>query len=519
MKKLLSILSFLLFLIFAGSGLYVFGLPPFQAGGPFINGQNTAGTNTAAPKNQPEEKTGQPLTTAINAKTAAEHLQKGRLLEDNNFIQLAIAEYQEAAKLDPNNPEPLLKIGKILLRNKNFDAAQSNFENILKLDQSSLEAKIYLGRTLLAERKINEAKNIFDGLNAENQEVKYYQGMLAAYFGDYEKSKNFFKNAIETGTKTEIAAKTGISKKAQNFLDAFSEFDFNQGASKTHLKTLLARSFDQAGEYQLAIGILFDVIKDKKDYRDAWIILGHAYLSLEKYQDALEALNEAKKLDPQKPDTFFLLGLTSYGLGDLKQAAALLEMAKKLGYEPQIQLNQKLGEIYMQLKDYEQAAKNYENVVNLNDNDINYYIRPIWLYLEKLNQPEKALQLAEKALNSHPQSAMSFNLLAWAQIWNNQLQQAETNLQIALQLNPGLDAAYLNFGLLEEKKGEFTRAIAYYKKAHDLGKDDSVSNSAADRYNQLVAKTKMSDPGFKPGFNFSPGLGNENLKANLLKEP
>ena len=478
MKTVLTILISLLVLVFFFSALYVFELPPFNPGGPFYSADKspTQQTMEEMPEFLSEEKIGR-------AKTYGEYMNRGKMLEDNGYYALAVAEYEAADKLAPNNTEPLIEIGRIHLRENDFMRAKLAFEQALEIEPDNLDAKIYLVRALLADRKITEAQKVISGLSEQNQNSKYYEGIIAAYFGDYDKSKNLLKEAINIGTSDDI------TRKAQNFLSAFDEFDFNQGGSQVHLKTLLARSFNQTGQYNMAIPLLFEVIKEKKDYRDSWILLGYAYLNIEKFQDAAEALEEAKKLDPQKPETLFYLGLAHFGLNDLAEAASNLELAKKNGYQPEVQIDQKLAEIYLQLKNYSSAAKAYENVVSLNDENVYYYIKPIWIYIDRLNQPDKAMALAKKAYSSHPREAMSFNLLGWAAVSSNELKEAEDYLNKALSIDPHLDAIYLNIGILNEKKGNFSQAISYYRKAFDMGSGNSISAAAADHYNRLIGKT------------------------------
>jgi len=482
MKKILSFLITIIFIGFVFAGLYVFGLPPFQSGGPFY---------PAAQKSTQQSQT--PLPNFLTQETIArnetydEHMNRGQLLEENKFYSLAIGEYQAANGLAPNNSDPFMKIGRIQLLTADYSKAEQNFQKAISLDPNNADAQIYLGRTLLQERKIDDARAAFNKMDpTNNQTVSYYQGILDAYFGDYEGSKKLLTQAISIGTSADI------TKKAQNYLGAFSEFDFNQGGQPTHLKTLLGRSFAQTGEYQMAIPLLYDVIKNEKDYRDAWIILGYCYLNTSDYQDAVEALQQAKNLDPQDSQTFFYLGLADYGQNNLQEAAKNLEQAKSLGFQPVIQIDQKLAEIYLEIKNYEKSAQLYENVVSLNDNDINYYIRPMWIYIEKTGEPSKAVALAEKAFQNHPNQPMSYNLIGWAEVGNNQFVDAEKNLQQALNLDPKLDAAYLNLGWLWEKQGQFDKALSYYSKAYTLGNGDSITNAAAERYNTLIAKTKTN---------------------------
>jgi tetratricopeptide (TPR) repeat protein len=479
MKAILTTIASLLFLAFIASALYVFELPPFNPGGPL---QPAAGTPSTLQQSQqmPEFLTEEKIS---RTKTYSEYMSRGKLLEDNGYHALAVAEYEAAGKLAPENIEPLIEIGRIHLREKDAMKAKLSFEEALRIDPNSLDAKIYLVRTLLADRKITEAQKIIAGLTEQNQNSRYYAGIISAYFGDYENSKNLLKEAVQLGTTEDITGK------AKNFLSAYDEFDFNQGGAKTHLKTLLARSFNQTGEYNMAIPLLFEVIKEKKDYRDAWILLGYAYLNIEKYPDAVEALEEAKKLDPQKPETSFYLGLGYYGLNDLNRAASNLELAKKNGYQPEVQVDQKLAEIYLQLKSYEKAASSYENVLSLNDENVYYYIKPVWIYLDRLQQPAKAMALARKAYKNHPKEAMSFNLLGWAAVGTGKLDDAEDYLNKAKMLNPDLDAIYLNFGILNEKKGDLKKAVAFYRQAYTMGRGNSISSAAADRYNRVIGKT------------------------------
>ena len=149
----------------------------------------------------------------------------------------------------------------------------------------------------------------------------------------------------------------------------------------------------------------------------------------------------------------------------------------------------------MDLKQYDKSAKNYEKVVTLNDSNINYYIRPMWLYIEKLNQPENALKLAEKAVQNHSNQAMGYNLLGWAQIFSGNLDEGEKNLEKALALNPQLDAVYLNLGKLVEERGDLAKALKLYAKAYEMGNGGSISAAAVERYNNIVANNKNLSTG------------------------
>ena len=461
--------------------LYIFDLPPFQKIG------GTAVQTNAPTDQQKAAIETQSLPVDLQDKVAvsksyAEMISRAQLLEQNNFPTLAIAQYQEALNKDPNNTTPSLQIGKIYLRIADYLKAESTFRDLISKEPNNTDALVYLGRSLLAQRKISEARDVFNKITASTQTVKYYQGIVAAYFGDNDLAKASLNQAVSLGGSSDI------TKKANNFLAAYNEYQFNADAPDIHLKVLLARSFNQCGEYQMAIPLLFEVTKLKLDYRDAWILLGYAYLQTEKYPDAIEALERAKTLDPQNADALFYLGLGYYSMNNYQKAEGNLNQAKQYGFQPAILVDQKLAEVYLQLQNFPKSAESYEKVLSLNSQDINYYVKPIWIYLEKTHQPDKALQLAQKATKDHPNSAMGQSLLGWALIYNNDFSKAEAHLKLAMALDPKLDATYLNFGLLFEIRNQPDKALVFYKKAHSLGEGDGVSAAAADRYNKLIAK-------------------------------
>lgn len=493
MKKALNILIALVGILFIGGALYVFEIFPLNPGGPIIPKRQgvSQGTEQELPNFLTEE-------GVARAKTYDEHIARGELLVQNRYYALAIAEFETASDMAPTKAEPLIEIGKIHIKTGDTIKAKLSLQEGLKKDPNNLEATINLGKVYIAERDIDKAKATFDAIRLHNQTSKYYQGILAAFTGDHAGAKTMLRESVSIGGDSTIMTY------AQNVLKAYDEFDANQGGSNIHLHTLLARSFNQNQEFEMAIPLLFDVIRQKKDYRDAWILLGYAYLSTQKYQDAVEALQEARKLDPQKSETLFFLGLSYFGLGDLEQAAANLELAKSNGYEPRIQVEQKLAEVYLQMKEYEKAAQNYEDVLTLNNQDVNYFIKPMWIYMERLNQLEKAIALANVALTTHPDEAMSYNLIGWAKIGTGELYEAKQYLDKAATMNPNLDAVYLNFGKLYEKRGELETAVAFYKKAYQLGQGSSIATAAADGYNKLIGKANE--------FEYS------DLKANLLSQ-
>ncbi len=479
MKKIFGFIAFIITTGVMLMGLYILDLPPFTP-----KEKNVTQSQSERSQNEVSDTTTTPTSKVVRGKNYEEQMLKGNLYEKNGNHSQALKAYEIAVEIDPNTIDPLREMGRIYLRTKDYLRATVSFEKALALKPQDTELKVYLTRALIGNRKISEAKDIINTVSEDNQLSSYYKGVLAAYAGNYDESKKYFSTTLSLNTDKIT------SQKADNFMKAYEEYTANQGSPSLHLKTLLGRSMNQTGEYQIAIPVLYQVVNEKKDYRDAWILLGYSYLNIEKYEDATEAFKTAKKLDPEKPDTYFYLGLTYYANNQLEEAAQNLELAKKFHFPEAVWVDQKLAEIYLQLKKYDKSAENYENVVSINTDNAHFFIKPVWIYIDRLQEPEKAVEIAKKAVYQHPDDAMSYNLLGWALLAVGDTEGSEKSLIIARNLNPNLDAVSLNFGMLYEKKGEKEKALTWYQDAFKQGKGNSISTVAAERYNQLVGKSK-----------------------------
>ncbi len=425
-----------------------------------------------------------------------DRLTKGDELFALGHFPLAEIEYRVATELEPMLSESWAKLGQTFFHEKKYAEAVAALTKARTLnpsnppDAEALTIAQTLGKTYLAQEQFEAANELFKSLPPDQQaqtSTLYYQGTFAAFFNDLATSETALNQVVERGDDPEL------SKKATNLLASLTEYRLAEDASPAYLKTLLARSLAENEEISMAIALVYDVLRDEPDYRDAWIILGYAYLTQDKFKEAQEALFKAVELDPVKAESRYFLGLSYFGLDDYGSAVTQLELAIKGGFEPKVQAYQKLGDAAVLAKNYPVAADAYEKVLAINSSDVGLYVRPVWLYLDQLNKPERALELGQTALKNHPNSAMAYNVLGWAQIGNQQYGEAEQNLNSALTLDPNLAAAHLNTGRLFEARGDMEKAKEGYKRAYTLEPESSIGQLAAERYNALT-QTQTPNP-------------------------
>ena len=444
------------------------------AGALFISYSFLIAPNIDNDDKQPETpSTQQPQTPAEKNENYSTLIRTGDDYFENDFFTEALAEYKKALTRTPESKEALFKVATTYLKDNKPERAR---EFLLQLREShpSTEIDVLIGRSYLNQRDVEQAKTHFESLDYKDGNVKFYRGIIDILYKKYDAAKESLN-----GTE-DIRAKI--------LLQAFAITESTSEPQTSYTDTLFAKAFIDAEEYEAAIPLLFNAINSQNDYRDSWVLLGYAYLKTGKYDDALDSFLQAKTLDPEKPETLFFLGITYAVQDKLDDAIFYLEKAKIAGFEPEVQVRQKLGDIHLLQEEYDKAVKEYEKVTLLNPSDITIFTKAVWASIEKLDKPHRALGFGERAVIEHPDEAMSYNLRGWSYVAMGDYDKAKADLTRALELDPNLPSAYLNIGWMFEKQGELKIAKEYYKKAYNLDDSGSISSIAVVRFNQITKK-------------------------------
>ncbi len=425
--------------------------------------------------------------------TYQEYMNRGLEYEQDGFYDFAIQEYFGAMEVEPENQEAYGHLGRAQMKIKDWRHAVMSLNNARKYGDESLETVSMLVRAMIQNGKFEEAKEVFKEFDegSMEEEVLYLRGLLAILENNREVTGGSFRKLLEKYPTSEY--KNEINK----YLEAYKEFDLFQDGHPMHIKTLLARALSENEQYTMAVEVLKDVIKEKGDYRDAWVLLGYAQYARNEYTAAKNALEKAVELDPTKPESQYFLGLTYSELSEKEEAIKALEMALEDGFTPATQVISKLAQVYLDNQDYLKAAETYEDYLNEGGDEIlTNYVRPVWIYLDYVgteNGISKAITIARKAVEKFPDQALAHNLLGWSLIYSEDYDEAFTELNKAKAIDPNMAAVYLNFGLWYEKQGSLDTAKKNYNTAYEKGNGDSISNTAAQRYNAIIEQEENEE--------------------------
>lgn len=394
----------------------------------------------------------------------------------------ALELYKKASEKEPQEFLPYEKIGDIYFLQRNFDSALQNYRlaQTLALQNPFIATKIIRG--MLSARKILEAKARTEQISPATQESLYYLGLIHSYLNEQDKAKDYLTQSLVIGNNEQLKTY------AQRILTAYRDFELAKDSPIEYLQVMLAKIMNLNGEYGLAIELAFGAIKNKHDYRDAWLVLGHAFLNQNSWPDAEDAFTKTIELDGLSSTAHFFRGAALRWQRKLADSNADLKRALELNWQPRILANKYLADNFYDMNDYQQAFNYYKEVALTDSTDIAVFLKPISIAIEKINRPADAWKLAQKAYEAHPDNADAHNLLGWAAMANNDLPFARRHLEEAVKSNPGLSFAYLNLGRLLELEGSGQSALNNYKKAHELANEtgeDDISQEAARRFNDL----------------------------------
>lgn len=415
------------------------------------------------------------------------HIEKGDQRFQNGYHTLAITEYSLASELEPSLPEPYIKIGKVHFSEKNFAKALENFRIASQIDPQDIESKILIGISYINLSEFDKAENVFNLIQAEDARIYYYRGVLNILYKSYEDAKYNLKKAVELEEQNEEGENV-ISANALRLLNAFTTFERSEGAQNTYLRTLLAQSLSEVNEHNLTIQVVYDVLEANPEYRDAWIILGYSHLHLGKYFDAISSLKKAEEIDPSKPETLYFLGIAEKEQGDYGLAINHLEIAHRNGFEPKESVYKELAESYLKNEEYEKSVEYYEKLIAISPENLDAFIKAIWIYIDFIGDPGEASKIAESVVVAHPNEALSYNLLGWALAEEGDLEGAKDNLDKALEIDENLAAAYLNLGIWHEKQENLEEAKANYQRAYELEKGTGIGDKALKLYNAIIER-------------------------------
>ena len=156
------------------------------------------------------------------------------------------------------------------------------------------------------------------------------------------------------------------------------------------------------GEFEKAIELFLRVLSIEKDDDETWSWLAHCYDELGKYQEAIQALEQAAGLNPEEADYYYHLGL-----------------------------------FWDKLDEFDKTVFYYSQAIDKKPELVEAYVNRGAAYFNERADYTTALKNFETAISIQPSHSLAHVCLGNALRELGELERAQKEYQIALELDPG----------------------------------------------------------------------------------
>lgn len=347
----------------------------------------------------------------------------GDLHLENEETEKALACYQQAHEIDPDDPRYIVSMANYYDQTGDKEAAEQEIRDALVNEKLDVETKVgilsrYVQRLQQTQQGIENANSLFQTLldqHPEDTELKLMYGSLLMAQQKEDEAKFQFQLVTEMEPSNEGAWQQllNISLKGEDIPEVI------------RICTRCKELFPEAPEYYFYLGI--------------------GYYMQEKYQESLDTYYAGLKIIPE-------------GNGVVKS-----------NFYGQI------GDLYYQMEKMDEAYKAYDEALKYNENNapvLNNY--SYFLTLDKKDL-KKAERMAAQCIKLEPDNATYLDTYAWVFFVQGNYTLAKIYIENALSKDKTNSAELVDhYGDILYMSGEKDKALEQWKKAKEMGKDTDV---------------------------------------------
>jgi tetratricopeptide (TPR) repeat protein len=372
------------------------------------------------------------------------------LLNDNQLDE-ALKQYWLLAKADPENIGALVHIGEIQRRQGKYEDALVTVRKARKKAPESLEAGYNECLLLDVLNRFDEATAVCELMvdltshanGAYTTDEKNNRDIFLERLGAVYHEQNKTSEAIATYQKMidmgGDSAVRGYQFQVDTWRDAKQYEKAVEIARKAveanpkdrGLKLMLASELDDLGKTDEGLAMAKSQLSNTSEDRTTWLSIGQMCVRAHRWKEAEEAFSKAETLTTKKEDRTYLLFLR----GELAE--------RQKHYEPAEQF-------------FRQALEqDPTNALTLN------YLG--YMLADKGNRLPEALKLIQKAVELEPLNGAYLDSLGWAYFKLGDYERAEEYLRQAVQRDQSDPTVHDHLGDLYEKTGRIRLAAAQWE--------------------------------------------------------
>src|ERR1700730_4214211 len=377
------------------------------------------------------------------------------VVDRRNAVERADTLLTDALKLDPNLDAATILLAEVKIGKRIPAAAVDLLTPLVKERPQMAQAHYLLATAYLAQQKASDALAVYRKMTElfpQDAQPFFNLGTLLLAQRQLPAARQAFQKAVE------------ISPNALPAIERLVDID------------LAEQQYAPAMDPKLA---------------QAWALRGKIYLVQRDYTHAEADLSKAIELDPKLEPAYLLL--TQLYVATNKQDQAIANLNAFVEKNKDVAALMQLGLLQESLKHFDAARDAYEQVLSVTPNFVAALNNLAMIYSGHLGQPEKAYDLAKKAVEIAPNEPHLADTLGWISFKKGNYSDAVRLLQDSAAKLPGQPEIEYHLGMAHYILGQEGPARTALQKAADASADFPGKDDARKRLSVLAIGIGAAD--------------------------
>ena len=400
------------------------------------------------------------------------------LLSAGKFDE-AEAAYRVAQATKPDDLKTLLGLGAISLERRKLDEAKEFFQQAKASNPYDPRPPTGLASILAQQGNLPDAIKELEGIDP-----RAWTGGAVLALGQYYLQANRAADAVRllgplvrgkpklAQARYLLATALSLSGDASAAVGEFEELD-RQLPNALLVRLRLAALYTQQGRPREALERLDPVSKQSEKVPAYHLERGRALIFLGHLDDAFAAASTARRLAPQMPEPYTLMGLVRAQQGNPRGAEELFTKAAEV--DPTfVPAYLALGQLHFAAKDVQTALKDFDAAVKADPNSLGA-TRAKATALVRQHRLKDAIGFVEDAVKGGTRDPGFYSLLGNLYLADGQKHKAAASFRRALEADPRNSAARLGLARMALAAGKDEDGITQLQAAVKERPDDLIA--------------------------------------------
>ena len=347
-----------------------------------------------------------------------------------------------------------------------------------------VEAKVWQGIKLEQENKLHEAIVSYRQAVEVNPQSAVAHHILAIALkkqGNLTEADRYHKLALSLSQNNNTKLGGEITPQPSNFTEQNNSISLTKSNSAVVLPKLTTIT---PGTY---------VENNQLEVTKIYLQQAKLYYGDRKWQESINACEEALKICPDLPETYKIYGNCLQQLG--KEAEAMGYYAKAVAKDPYLaEVYANIGSLYAKQNNWQEAINYYQKALEIQPKfaKVCLHLSRAW---ERMGEDDRALNCLLHGLKLQPDILTVTQLVELGEelLGEGKLELAITCYEYAIKIQPQSKELYLKLIKILEEDGQWQKVASYYQQIVKLQDSNSTSNNSKKlRINNLLTQSNRS---------------------------